>query len=153
MRPAIGGVPSANIPDADHVLRHVPKRAIEWDPDDLDRAVGVLYLAFELRPGENSLSCGWVEHPAHKGGFDEKVKATKLAFQSALKLRKSHRFALGNVGNIKKACLDHGVKVRVLHEPEPDFDCHASIRQFQDHNRALLDLLASEAWAEMLEIA
>ena len=148
-----GGVPTTYVPDEDHVLRHVPKRAVEWDAEDPTVAKGFLYAAFTLRDGESELSSGWIEFPEHQGSFDEKLKQTKLAFHQALNIKKNDRFALGNVGAIKGACQAFNVTVRITHEPDGDFTCHAAVRRFRDDNRLLLDLLASEAWAQMHTVA
>jgi hypothetical protein len=60
-------------------------------------------------------------------------------------------FACGRVGDIKEACSDHGLKIRVLHEPDDDNPAYAAIRRYQSDNHELLDLLATEAWSNLTD--
>jgi hypothetical protein len=127
-------------------MRLVPYARVRRDEDD--QVIGFLPQAFALREDEDYLSAAWIEFfkkPTHL----QNIHATLKAFAAALKVRKSARFALGNVGTIKAACKQHGQSVRISHEPLDGFDAHASVRQINTDDDQLLELLASEAWAEM----
>jgi len=128
-------------------MRHVQPARLRKDADD--QVIGFLAQAFERRADEDYLSAAWVEYAA-RPTFPENIAATVIAFQANRKVRASHRFA---VGKIREACLGHGQKVRISHEPLEDFEAHASIRQFNTDASELLELLAEETWAEMHSIA
>lgn len=135
--------------DEQTILRHVAPARLRKDEDG--KVVGVLLQAFELRPGEDYLSCAWVEY-FHLDDDATNVAAAIEEFKNNLKIRPTHRFVRGSVGNIREACKIHGQRVRISHEPLPNFDSHASIRQISTDNSELLELLAEEAWAELQDV-
>ncbi|MCA3741006.1 hypothetical protein [Phenylobacterium sp.] len=132
--------------DEHHVMRHVPPAKLRRDADGV--VIGFNFNAFALRDGEGYLSAAWVEHAA-TGEKATDVAATIKAFAAAREVRPSHRYAVGNVGDIRKACAGYNQRPRISHEPVDRFDAHASIRQFNSDNHELLEILAAEAWAEM----
>lgn len=69
-----------------------------------------------------------------------------------LSMKKTGRLAIGEVGTIKSACKAFGQSVRIVEEPEPGFPSHAAVRQFRDGDDELLQLLADEAWAEIVPV-
>jgi hypothetical protein len=60
-------------------------------------------------------------------------------------------FACGRVGDIKEACSEYGLKIRVIHEPDEDNPAYTAIRRYQSDNHELLDLLANEAWSAVTD--
>jgi hypothetical protein len=60
-------------------------------------------------------------------------------------------FAPGLVGEIKEACGEYDQKIRVLHEPFEDNLAYVAIRRYQSDNQELLELLATEAWADITD--
>jgi hypothetical protein len=60
-------------------------------------------------------------------------------------------FACGRVGDIKEACSEYGLKIRVLHEPEEDNLAYTAIRRYQSDNHELLDLLANDPWSTVTD--
>ena len=134
--------------DEHHILRHIPRKdLIRDDPDDPEAVTGISPWAFQMRSDEDSLSAAWPEFfdlPDHTA----RVAAAKADFGTVMKVRPSHRFALGNVGAIRAACKSRGQGVRISHEPA-DFDSHASIRQINTDDLELLGLLALDAWSEL----
>jgi hypothetical protein len=64
---------------------------------------------------------------------------------------RSHFAERGRVRNIKEACSEHGLKIRVIHEPEEDNAAYTAIRRYQSDNHELLDLLATEAWSAVTD--
>jgi hypothetical protein len=127
-------------------MRHVPAARLRKDEDD--NVIGFNPQAFELRADEDDLSAAWVEF-AKGATHEENIAATLAAFSSAIKVRKSARFALGNVGVIRAMFLNHKQKARISHEPLDNFEAHATVRQVTTDDQELLELLATEAWAEM----
>jgi hypothetical protein len=62
------------------------------------------------------------------------------------KVTAKQAFSCGRVGDIKEACSEYGLKIRVLHEPnEEDNPAYTAIRRYQRDNHELLDLLANDA--------
>lgn len=129
------------------LVRHVKKRQLARDPNDDSIVLGFLADAFRLRANDTSLSAAWPEFYA--GGPEAQVRAAIDHFKSVMSVRPNDRFAVGEVGVIKSACASFGLAVRIVHEPVAGHDAHAAVRRFKDDNSELLDLLASDAWAEM----
>jgi hypothetical protein len=137
-------MPSEYVDDDDHLLRHVPWARLRRDENS--KVIGVLPQAFKLRSNEAYLSASWVEY--FKSSSDP-VAAAAQHFTTVLRTKPKDRFVNGRVGAIKSACSDAGVRVRVIRERAPGFDSHCGVHQFRDDNEELLELLASEAWAEL----
>jgi len=139
-------LPTTNIPDPDHLLRHVKSRLVDRDPQT-GAAIGLLPQAFELTPDERGLSASWLEF------FGDPASAQPAAamaeFAAVYDVRKNDRFACGAVGDIKAACGRFNLKVRVVHDGD-GHPSHASVRRFGGASLELLDLLAAEAWAEIV---
>ena len=133
-------------------MRFVPYSLCE--KDDAGNPVGFLPQAFELKVKdgklEEYLSAAWVEY-FDADDRDGQINATIVAFKTQPRPRvgAKARFAVGLVGHIRSACKQYNQTVRISHEPEPDFESHASVRQFSSASLELLDLLARNAWSEM----
>jgi hypothetical protein len=135
--------------DEQSILRHVAPARLRKDEDG--KVVGVFLQAFELRPKEDYLSAAWVEY-FQLGDDAANVAAAVEEFKKNLKIKPTHRFVRGNVGRIREACNTYNQKVRISHEPLANFDSHASVRQISTDSSELLELLAEEAWAELLDV-
>lgn len=133
-----------DLPDADHIVRHVPRSGLRISDGVV---VGVLHTTFRLRPADgHALSAAWLEF--FNGSVDQQFAGVIDAFVGNRKIKKREAFAIGQVLDVKKACQKFGVKVRIVHDPLPGFQSHASVRQFQDSDDQLLEALADEAWAD-----
>ena len=68
-------------------------------------------------------------------------------------VRPSHGFAFGNVGEVKDACASYSLKIRVIHEPSKTNPnpAYTAIRNYKSDDIELLQLLASDAWSEVVE--
>jgi hypothetical protein len=134
-----------NLPDDDHVMRYVPWGKLRRDEDD--NVLGFLPQAFQLRPGEEGLSVNWLEYfsnPAtrRQDSVWDMRKAMGVGAQSA--------FAIGDVGKIKATCLDRGVRVRIVYEPDDKQPAHSAIRRLPRDDLILLAALADDAFVEMV---
>jgi hypothetical protein len=136
-----------SLSDDHHVVRHVPNALIDWGDDGGIK--GIFPQAFELKErDEGYLSACWQE-------FFRGLKLHQLAGIAAFmgkkrKVTDRQAFACGRVGDIKEACLEHGQKIRVLHEPDAEENlAYSAIRRYQSDNVELLELLASEAWSDV----
>ena len=136
----------ANIPDTDHVMRHVPWSKLLRDEDD--NVIGFLAQAFEQRRDEDYLSVSWVEYYADPAtGIRDAVWGVRKARSVGVK----SAFAVGNVGKVKETCLAAAnAKVRVVPEPLEDWPAHAGIRRLPRDERDLLEALAADAFTEMV---
>jgi len=137
-------MPTEYVPDADTLMRFVKWGHLRKDEDD--NIIGVNAHSFRLKPGEDFLSASWVEFFK----TDDPLLSARRSFAKQLTIRPKDRFALGTVSVIKSACSKHGVRVRVTREPEDGFEEHSGVRQFRDDKDELLDLLAAEAWAQLV---
>lgn len=136
------------LPDDDHVVRHINSQLLIRDGD---RVIGCFPQAFELRPGEKYLSASWLEF--FSGTAEEKKAAVIAAVSAARAIKASHGFAFGIVSEVKDACSCHGMKVRIIHEPDKKNPnpAYTAIRNFRSDEIELLQLLASEAWCDVVE--
>lgn len=141
-----------NIPDGHRLVRHVPKRALERDPDDDQLVIGVLGNAFTLRKDEDALSAAESEFYVDVEHSIQPYAAANH-FPTFMTVKKNDRFVVGGVEAIKAACAEFGLSLRVVTDPVPGHDAHASVRRYRDDSQELLDLLAAEAWCEIISLA
>lgn len=136
----------SNIPNEDHVMRHVPWGKLRRDEDD--NVLGFLPQAFERRPDEDALSVSWMEYYADPA---TRTRDAVWAMRKARSVGGKSVFAVANVGRIKEVCLEAaGAKVRIVHEPLDDWPSHAGIRRLPGEDLDLLDALAADAFSEMV---
>ena len=137
-----------NLPDEDHVMRHVPWGKLRKDEDD--NVLGFLPQAFQLRPDEESLSVNWMEFFT-----DPATRARDLvwAMRKARDIGGKSAFGIANVGKIKETCLACGVKVRIVHEPKDNEPAHAGCRRLPKDDLILLEALAQDAFTQMVQNA
>jgi hypothetical protein len=100
-----------------------------------------------LRDGEAYLSNGWLEF--FDGTQADCISGVATAMFNNRAIKAHHALAIGNVGEIKEACLDFEMKIRILHEPIPTNISYAAIRQIKTDDYELLELLAQEAWSDV----
>jgi hypothetical protein len=138
-----------SLSDDDHVVRHVNYQQI--DRDDVTGAIrGIFPQAFELLPKDDGyLSASWLEFFA--GPYISQIAAIAATLGRTRNVTAKQAFACGRVGDIKQACGEYGLKVRVIHEPDDDNPAYTAIRRYQSDNHELLDLLASEAWSAVTD--
>jgi hypothetical protein len=60
---------------------------------------------------------------------------------------------VASVAGVKDACASFGSKIRVIHEPNKNNPnpAYTAIRNYRSDEIQLLQLLASEAWSEVIE--
>jgi len=139
----------SSLSDDHHAVRHVSYQQI--DRDDVTGAIrGIFPQAFELLPKDDGyLSASWLEF--FEGSHVCRVAAIAAFLEKTRNVTAKQAFACGRVGDIKEACGEYGLKIRVLHEPEDDNLAYTAIRRYQSDNHELLDLLASEAWSAVTD--
>lgn len=138
-------MPTTKIPPDNHVTRYVRKRLLRRDEDG--NVLGILPQALELREGETYLSVTWLEHFSEN--YEKALTQAVKAISRQLGVKKKDGFAIGGVGNISNICENFGVRVRILHEPEPPENTgHSALRGLPRENIELLGLLADEAFVD-----
>jgi hypothetical protein len=137
------------LPDEDHVVRHINSQLLIRDV--ADHVIGCFPQAFERRPAEKYLSASWLEF--FPGNKHERTIAVVGAVAKARTVKPAHGFALGNVAEVKDACASFGSKIRVIHEPNKNNPntAYTAIRNYRSDEVQLLQLLANEAWSEVIE--
>ena len=139
--------PVADVPEGDAILRYVPPSRLRRDADS--RPIGVLYAAFELRPGEKYLSAAWLDF--YPGDRATKLTSAVAAYDpTPLTIKDSGGFAIGVVKAVKAAGTRFGHSFRIVHDQEHKLDSYVAVRRFPQAEQELLDLLATEAWSEMV---
>jgi hypothetical protein len=138
------------LPPEHHIVRNVPWGKLRKADDDPERVVGVLGQAFTMRPVENTLSTTWLEYFA--GSRQEQIHGAVRAMRASnLEIKPKSGFAIGNVGSIATVAAAHGgYKIRVLHEPADDNKAHVAVRRWPRDDMALFEILAAEAWSELV---
>ena len=135
-----------SLSDDQHLARHCPKnRLVEQEGKIL-----ILPQAFSLRPGEKYLSTTWMEHFA--GTKKQRVKLITEVMRKRRSVSAKDGFAIGNVREIKGACLEFGIKIRVNHAPKSWNAAYSSVNNYVSESQELLSLLAAEAWADLVLI-
>ena len=140
------------MPDTDHVVRHINSQLLIRDEAEQTKPViGCFPQAFELRPAEQYLSASWLEF--FPGSKHDRIVSVVGGVAKARTVKPSHGFALGNVAKVKRACASFGLRIRVIHEPNKSNPnpAYTAIRNYRSDDIELLELLASEAWSEVIE--
>lgn len=130
------------IPPTDHVGKHCqPKEMIQEElPDGSLATTGVRGTAF--LPDEDGVSVAWVEH-THHSTIANPIRAM-IGCMSLRTVRKSHRLALFKVQDIQACGKKFGKSIGVVHDPQPNYDCHALVVGIDPSLSDLLDLIAAE---------
>ena len=142
-------MPPTKLPPEHHVVRNVPWGKLRKDDNDPEKVIGVLGEAFKMRPVEDTLSTTWLEYFA--GDRQKQIYGAIRAMRaSKLEIKTKSGFAIGNVGKIAAATAARSHSIRVLHEPVDDNKAHVAVRRWPRDDMALFELLATEAWSELV---
>lgn len=136
-----------NLPDHDHIIRHVAYGRLIRDEDD--NPVGIRADALRLRVNEEYLSVNWLEYYEDK---DTQLNQSIWAMRQVRCLGGKSAFAIANVGKVKELCATRDLKVRIVHEPEDKNPGHAAVRRIAriDDDQVLLDSLAQDAFGRLV---
>jgi hypothetical protein len=142
-------MPPTKLPPEHHIVRNVAWGKLRKDENDPEKVIGVLGEAFKMRPGEDTLSTTWLEYFA--GTRRQQIFGAIRAMRaSKLKIKTKSGFAIGKIGNIAAVASAHKYSIRVLHEPEDDNKAHVAVRRWPRDDMLLFELLAAEAWSELV---
>lgn len=137
-----------NIPVGNHIIRYIPWGKLRRNGND--EVIGILGEAFHLREiDKGKLSVTWREY---FDGDDEKLllQAIQTLRKTKLPITPKSGFAVGKINEIQTACLKFKSKIRVVHSPSSDNKAHTSVLGLPEENFELFELLATEAWAELM---
>jgi len=140
------------IPDADHVLRHVPVKKLFRDAKG--NIHGLLPQAFELRPeDEQKLSVNWIEY-FKKSTHQENIESTVLSLRESRGIRKGSQcaYGVGNVKVIKDTCnIYASQKVDVVHSGNRLNKSHSSIIRLPVDSLGLMSALAEDVFTQIVK--
>jgi len=139
----------SNLPDDDHVMRHVSWNKLRKDEDE--NVLGFLPQAFELRPEEQSLSVNWLEY--FPGDHANRIKETVRAFRKTITVRSKSVFGIAKVGVLKDICRSSGASIRIVYAPTFGNSSHAQICNLPREDLALLEAMAADAFQESVRNA
>lgn len=135
-----------NLPDQDHVARHIPWARLRKDEND--NILGILPQAFELRPQEPSLSVNWLEY--FDGDQKTRLHETVKAIRASRNIGKKSAFGIGNVGKVKAICHEYDTRTRIVYAPGNNNPAHSEIRYLPRENLALFLAIAEDAFIDMV---
>jgi hypothetical protein len=136
------------IPTEDHVIRIVPWARLRKDADF--NVVGIEAAAFRLRDKEPYLSATWLEFFKGSPRAKRLHAAVRAIRKSNMRPTPKSGLAIGNVAKIVNQCASRNRRIRVIHEPEDDNRAHVALRQWPSDDEQLLELLARDAWSELV---
>lgn len=138
-----------NLPDQDHVIRHVPWTRLLRDEND--NILGFLPQAFALRPIEESIksiSVNWLEY--FDGDHATRTKKSIRGLRTTKPIGGKSAFGIGNISNIKEICKKNGALVKIVYAPTDDNPSHSVIRHLPKDDLSLLRALATDAFCEIV---
>lgn len=142
------------LPDKDHVARHVPFKKLLTDDDD--NPISILPQAFRMREGHDKkqLSVNWLEYfrSSHSSNIEKLVTAFRRARGG--KVGELSAFGIGNVGRLigKGVELEHK-KVRVVyHKPHKGQanPSHAVIVKLPMNDDLVMQTLATDVFSQII---
>lgn len=137
------------LPPEFHIVRHASWTKLRKDDNDPERVIGVLGEAFKMRPVDTYLSTTALEY--FPGDRQRKITCAVQAMRaSSLTIPSKSGFAIGNISKISEAAATKEYKLRILHEPADDNKAHVAVRRFPPDDMELFELLAADAWSEVV---
>lgn len=142
------------IPDGDHMMRFVPYKQQQRDPDT-DEFMGILGTAFSVRESDKGgLSLTWLEHYGpHERST---VEMAASAFRDTLREKKlggKSYFAVGLAGLTRTTAAQYDKQIRIVHAPDGPNTGHVELHRFSDEDRRLLDALSLEVYVDHIPVA
>lgn len=102
-------------------------------------SVGVNASVFE--PDDDGTSVGWLEY--FNGTTEFQINQV-INCMKVRTVRKSHRLALFNVGQVLKCGNQLGIDIEVRHDPQDNYECHSLITGYDSTKTELMGLIALE---------
>lgn len=134
------------LPDTDHVVRHVPWTRLRKDEDE--NVIGILPQALKLRDEEEALSVDWLE--CFDGIHEDRIRQAVVHFRSLRTIGPKSGFSIGNVGNIKRICNRQKSSIRIIYAPSKSNSAHSLIQRLPREDMAVLEALATEVFVDFV---
>lgn len=135
-----------SVPDDNHLIRRIP-----WNKllkDEHNNVLGCLGEAFRLRDGEPSLSANRLEY--FTGTQNDQIIHAVKELRGTFKIKPKDRFAIGKAVAIKAVCAEKNRKIRIISAPTKEIASHVSISSWPDDDMELLEIIAAEAWGQLV---
>lgn len=116
--------------------------------DENDNVLGVLGEAFKLRDKEKALSATWLEY--FSGARDTQITSAVQTIRASIRTGGKSGFAIGKVAAINAICVNRHSKIRIVYEPMCSNKAHVGVRDLPRDDLELLEMLAAEAWSELI---
>lgn len=138
------------IPEDNHVIRYIPWSKLRKDENN--KVIGILGEAFKPRPSDKEgLSAAWVEYSQNDSHQNKIEETIKILRNSELVVKPKSGFAIGKVLDIKSSCRKiKNIEVNAIYKPSPKNEAHVEVRRLPQDDSELHELLAEEAWAELI---
>ena len=133
------------LPDQDHVVRHVPWKGLRKDENN--NVIGVLGASLAPRLNEEGVSVSHLEF--HIGNRVTQLENTAKLMRECRDIRKQCHFAIGKVGEIKRRSRDAQASIKIVCWPTLKNPAHAEIRNLPASDMELLETLAEEVFTEV----
>lgn len=137
---------SKSIPNKHHIIRYASWTKLLKD-EDLN-VLGVLHTALELRDGEKYLSATWVEY--FNGQPQDQFMSAVRAIRNSIDAKPKGGMAKANVGKLHELCGAKDSRIRIVTERSKANPAHAGIHRLPQDNIDLLELLAVEAFSNVV---
>lgn len=134
------------LPDQDHVVRHVPWKGLR--KDEQDNVIGILGASLAPRQDEDGVSVSHLEF--HSGNKTTQLENTAKLMRGCRDIRPKCHFAIGKIDEIKRHARDAQVGIKIVCWPTQKNPAHAEIRNLPASDMELLEALAEEVFTEIV---
>ena len=120
---------------------HCQPKDLMQDEDETGKIVPIGVNASVFEPDDDGLSVGWLEYFE---GTSEFQMSKVIDCMKVRAVRKSHRLALFNVGQVLKCGEQVNIEIEVSHDPQDKYECHSLITGYDSSKTELMGLIALE---------
>jgi hypothetical protein len=118
---------------------HCQPNDLMQEADDAGKIIPIGVNASAFEPDDDGASVGWLEY--YEGPIESQI-AQVVECMKVRKVRKSHRLALFNVGQILKCGTQLGINIEVSHDPLDNYECHSLITGYDSTKSELMGFMA-----------
>ncbi|WP_020161290.1 hypothetical protein [Methylobacter marinus] len=140
---------NTKIPADNHIIRYIPWTKLRKNENG--EVIGIISEAFKIRDTEKYLSATWLEYFQRPLRKDQIIAAVEEMRASNLAVKPKSGFSLGKVSDIESVCTKRNIKnIRIVYSPSDNNAAHVAVKSLPGDDLELLELLATEAWAELI---
>lgn len=119
---------------------HCQPSDLMQDEDETGKIIPIGVNASIFQPDEDGLSVGWLEY--FEGTSEFQMSQVIDCMKARRTVRKSHRLALFNAGEILKCGKQVGIDIKVIHDPQDNYECHSLVTGYDSTKTELMALIA-----------